>query len=155
MSAYAVVGPTKRKPRFLSSFAIAVDSGVTAGTSAGVRGRGRGSGAKDQRSSASGTSTAARALAIVASIFARLRTIPASAISRATSSSPNAATRSISNPAKAARNASRLRVDQVGDAVGDRGEHERGDAALGERVEALAHLARRAEDEDLAHELVR
>ena len=49
------------------------------------------------------------ALAIAASIFARLRTIPASAISRATSSSPNAATRAGSKPAKAARNASRLR----------------------------------------------
>ena len=36
ISAYAVVGPTNLKPRFLSSFAIAVDSGVVAGTSARV-----------------------------------------------------------------------------------------------------------------------
>ena len=52
---------------------------------------------------------AACALATVASIFARLRTIPASPISRATSSSPNSATRAISKPANAARKFSRLR----------------------------------------------
>ena len=57
----------------------------------------------------SSTSAAARAFAIAASILARLRTIPASAISRATSSSPNRATAAISKPANAARNASRLR----------------------------------------------
>ncbi len=46
---------------------------------------------------------------MAASIFSRLRTMPASAISRARSSSPNAATASGSNPANAARKASRLR----------------------------------------------
>jgi hypothetical protein len=48
-------------------------------------------------------------LAIAASIFARLRTMAASASRRFTSRDPKPATRSISNPAKARRNASRLR----------------------------------------------
>jgi hypothetical protein len=60
-------------------------------------------------SPASRSASAARALASVASIFIRLRTIPASAIRRATSSSPNAATRSIEKPANAERKCSRLR----------------------------------------------
>ena len=33
IAAYAVVGPTKRKPRFFSSFDSAFDSGVCAGRS--------------------------------------------------------------------------------------------------------------------------
>src|SRR2546430_7760102 len=72
---------------------------------------GRGGGAKDQTSAASpaGNSAAARALASAASILARLRTMPASASSRATSASPNAATFSMAKPANAARNAGRLR----------------------------------------------
>ena len=45
----------------------------------------------------------------MAVILARLRTIPESVISRATSASSNAATRSGSKSAKAARKASRLR----------------------------------------------
>jgi hypothetical protein len=48
-------------------------------------------------------------LAIVASILARLRTIPASAIRRSASRGPKRATAAISKPANAARNASRLR----------------------------------------------
>ena len=49
IKAYAVVGPTKRKPLLRNAFAIAVDSGVTAGTSAIVRGALRfAGGAKDQ-----------------------------------------------------------------------------------------------------------
>ena len=60
----------KRKPRRLSSFAIAVDSGVIAGTSPSERGAGRvaGSGANDQSSAGSpaGSSRVARALAIAA-----------------------------------------------------------------------------------------
>ena len=48
-------------------------------------------------------------MAIAASIFARLRTIDASAISRSTSCSPNAATTLGIEPANAARNPSRLR----------------------------------------------
>src|SRR3712207_5146273 len=49
MSAYAVVGPTKTKPRRFSSLAIAIDSGLVAGTSARVAGRVRGPvGANDQ-----------------------------------------------------------------------------------------------------------
>ena len=48
-------------------------------------------------------------MVIVASTLARLRTIAASASSRARSASPYAATASGSNAAKAARNPSRLR----------------------------------------------
>ena len=55
------------------------------------------------------SSRRARPLAIVASILARLRTMPASAISRATSSSPNSATTSGSKSANAVRNAGLLR----------------------------------------------
>ena len=51
----------------------------------------------------------AAALRIVASLLARLRTIRASARSRSRSASPNCATVSGSKPAKATRNASRLR----------------------------------------------
>jgi hypothetical protein len=82
------VGPTKRNPRRFNSRAIAVDSGVVEGTSEAAAGRGRGAGANDHSSSErSSTSAAARALAIVDSILARLRTMPWSAISRATSAS--------------------------------------------------------------------
>ena len=49
------------------------------------------------------------AIANAAATLSRLRTIPVSAISRATSASSNRATRSISNPANAARKCSRLR----------------------------------------------
>src|SRR5690606_6637320 len=72
--AYAVVGPTNRKPRRLSSFAIATDSGVVAGTSARLTGRGRGGGAYDHSSAArpSGSAAAARAFCTAASILARL-----------------------------------------------------------------------------------
>ena len=52
--------------------------------------------------------TVAAALVIAASTLSRLRTMPASAISRARSPSPKAATVSASNPAKAARKFSRL-----------------------------------------------
>ena len=51
------------------------------------------------------------ALVIAARIFSRLRTIPASAISRATSRSSNCATTSASKPAKASRNAGALAQD--------------------------------------------
>jgi hypothetical protein len=47
-------------------------------------------------------------LAIVAATFRRLRTMPASASSRASSSGPNAATTAGSKFANAARNAGRL-----------------------------------------------
>ena len=80
------------------------------------RGAGAGDvgGAKDHSSAssvspASCSATVARALAIVASIFARLRTMPASAISRSTSASPKRATCSGSKPQNAARKFSRLR----------------------------------------------
>jgi hypothetical protein len=48
-------------------------------------------------------------LVIVAATFARLRTIPASAMRRSTSRSSNAATTSGSKPANALRKAGRLR----------------------------------------------
>ena len=71
INAYAVVGPTNRKPRRFSSLAIAVDSGVTAGTWDRSAGRGRGGGANDHSNSPRSTSRSAtaRALAMVASIF--------------------------------------------------------------------------------------
>ncbi len=47
ISAYIVVGPTKRKPRARSALLIAVDSGVTARTSAKAAGAGLAGGAKD------------------------------------------------------------------------------------------------------------
>src|SRR3954454_10550158 len=111
MSAYAVVGPTNTKPRRFSSLAIAIDSELVAGTSARVAGRGRGpEGANDHSSvdRPSGSRCAARALAIDAVIFARFRTMPASVIRRAWSSSEKAATASIAKPANADRNAGRL-----------------------------------------------
>ena len=57
---------------------------------------------------ASRSATVARALTTAAEILARLRTIRASCISRASSSGPNAAIRSASKPWKTSRNASRL-----------------------------------------------
>ena len=82
----------------LSSLAIATDSGLVAGTSASVGGRGCSAGANDhsRASRSSMFSRIARALAIVASIFARLRTMPASASSRARSASSKPATASMS-----------------------------------------------------------
>ncbi len=65
---------------------------------------------KSEKSSpASRMSRKIRAPEIAASILAAERTIPASASRRALSASPNRATASGSNPAKAVRKASRLR----------------------------------------------
>ena len=99
------------KPCRLSSALSALDAGVDAGTSASVRGARPGSPAYFHTSAVrpSGRSSAARALVITALIFARFLTMPGSAISRATSCSPKAATAEASNPAKAARKFSRLR----------------------------------------------
>ena len=111
MRAYAVVGPTNANERRLSSLASAADAGVVDGTSAIVLGAGAGSGAKDHArvASPSGSAMAALAFPMAASILARFRTIPASASSRARSSSPYRATTARSNPAKAARKDCRLR----------------------------------------------
>lgn len=83
------------------------------GTSACVCGCGVRAGWNDQTNSARPPSarncTVAAALPIVASILRRLRTMPASPISRSTSALPYAATRSGSKPANASRNAGRLR----------------------------------------------
>ena len=86
IAAYAVVGPTKRKPRRLSSLESAVDSGVIAGRSPSSRGARAAPGGRvrpDQLAPA-GTSRAAAALAlaIAASILPRWRTMPASASRR-------------------------------------------------------------------------
>ena len=80
--AYIVVGPTKRKPSLRRALLIATDSGVTAGTSANDPGRERSrGGANDHKRASRSPSTISwtrRALEIVASIFARLRMMPAS-----------------------------------------------------------------------------
>jgi hypothetical protein len=106
-----VTGPVKVKPFRRSSALSAFDAGVDDGTSASVRGAWSSSPAYFHTSSVrpSGSLSAARALVITALIFARFRTMPASDISRATSSAPKAATAEASNPAKAARKFSRLR----------------------------------------------
>ena len=93
----------------------AVESGVVAGRSAVERGaRRRPRGAAPHTNAVSDSplarsSAEARALAIVASIFCRLRTMPASPSRRRTSRAPNRATSSIRNPANACRNAGRFR----------------------------------------------
>ena len=107
-----MVGPTKAKPRFLSSLESAFDSGEVVCISSVEAGAGGESGANDSTSasspSCSRSATVARALTMVAEILARLRTIRASCISRASSSSPNAAMASGSKPWNTSRNASRL-----------------------------------------------
>ena len=91
MAAYAVVGPTKRKPYPRSAFASASDSGVRAWRSPSRRGAfRRARGANVQTSAASEpsacwTASVAPALAIAASILPRCRTIDASSRRRATS----------------------------------------------------------------------
>ena len=101
----------KVKPWPFSSAASALDAGVTAGTSASVRGAAAAWPAYFQTSAVRPPArpTAARALVITALIFVRLRTMPRSAIRRATSWSPKRATVTASNPANAARKFSRLR----------------------------------------------
>ena len=114
ISANIVVGPTHRNPRAFSSFDSATDSSLELGTSDGVTGAGVSAGWKLHTNSARSvpsdlSATVARALSIVARIFARLRMMPASSSRRATSSSPNAATASGSNSANAARKVGLLR----------------------------------------------
>lgn len=88
ISANNVVGPTKTNPCLRSAFASATDSGERPGISVSVRGSGVWSGRKDQtngpRPPLSRSRIVARALVIVALIFARFRTIPASPISCST-----------------------------------------------------------------------
>src|SRR5687767_7596612 len=111
-----MVEPTKRKPRRRRSADSESDSGVVAGTSpddAELGRRAGGSGTIEPRYASNDPNSAAvarnpAALPIVASILARFRTIPASAISRARSVSSNAATTRGSNPRNAERNAARL-----------------------------------------------
>ena len=94
-----------------SSFASATDSGevdrtVRSASAGDARPRDTGASARRTRRPAR---RPRRALSIAASILARFRTIPASAISRSTSASSKAATRSGSKPANASRKFSRLR----------------------------------------------
>src|SRR5690554_5811770 len=92
MRAYMVVGPTKVKPFFLSAFERAIDSGEVVGTSAKVTGLGVSAGWNDQtnwaRPPSSRNATVAAAFWMVAAILRRLRTMPASAMSRSKSGSP-------------------------------------------------------------------
>jgi hypothetical protein len=85
----AVVGPTNRSPRrFFSSLAIAFESADVDPHRQRPAGRTCSAGAKDHSSASNPRARrdrTARALEIVASILARLRTIPASASRRATS----------------------------------------------------------------------
>src|SRR4051812_34763020 len=76
IAAYAVVGPTKRNPRLRRSFDDAVDSGVLAGSSENFLGGRLLTGSYCQINAASDppdrcNSSAARALAMVASILPR------------------------------------------------------------------------------------
>ncbi len=110
-----MVGPQKPKPSAFSAFDIATAAGVCVGASArerrcGCAGR---PSTKSHRKAekerpASRMSSQARAPRIVATILARLRTIPASAISTSTFAASKRAMRSGSNPSKAARKPSRF-----------------------------------------------
>src|SRR5699024_7692670 len=112
MSAYIVVGPTKRNPLLFSAFDRAADSGPVVGISATVRGRGVSAGLNDQmnasRPPSSRSSSKRAAFLMQASILPRWRMIPASASRRSISASPQPATVSGSKPAKASRNRSRF-----------------------------------------------
>ena len=115
IAAYIVVGPTNLKPRLINSFESACDSGVEAGKSPNVFGALPGlMGANDQINLESEptsccTLSVALALPIVASIFARLRTMPSLFIRRSMFLSLNLATLIGSKSLNAVRNASRLR----------------------------------------------
>jgi hypothetical protein len=105
------VGPTKRQPRFLRSFDMAIEAGEVDMVCGSPRSSAEGSQPQtyDASDPCSSTSSSARpALLIAASILPRCRTMPASASSRSTSRSSNAATFAMSKSAKAARNAGRL-----------------------------------------------
>ena len=111
--AYIVVGPTNTKPCFFRRLRQGHRLRRGGHHLLGRRGRRRrprgGTPRRTPRSPPSSRSaTVARALVIAASTLRRLRTMPASAISRARSASSYAATISASKPAKAARNAGRL-----------------------------------------------
>src|ERR1035438_3486008 len=118
--AYAVTGPVKVNPRRRSSRDRFLEADVQEGMSAVLAGpvlagaswpAPAEASAYCQTSAASppGSACAAPALRIAASIFARLRTMPASPSSLATSAGPNADTAAMSNPQNAARKFSRLR----------------------------------------------
>ena len=113
-----MVGPQNLKPAFFSVFAIRSLSTLVGRMSEGLRSalifvacptcchsRSRNA----PRPPASITDSHARALAIAPSILARLRMMPSSFRSRATSRAPKRATFAGSNPRNASRNARRLR----------------------------------------------
>ncbi len=114
MAAYMVVGPTKRNPSFNNSLDSAADSVVIAGMSRVDLGAARffvGRWAQivsDRDLPWSQSVSVARALEIVAWIFALFRTMLALRIRRWTSRAVNLATTCGSNPAKASRKASRF-----------------------------------------------
>src|SRR5215211_4563486 len=118
MKAYTVVGPTNVQPRRLRSRESAIDAGVVLiaiSAALVIRvGREAGSGCQRQKYDASEphsltSSRAWRALLMVDSILPRCRTMAAFASSVSTRLGVKRATRLKSNPAKALRNASRLR----------------------------------------------
>src|SRR5688500_12977975 len=114
ISAYAVVGPTNVKSLRLSSLASAFDSALEDGTSPSRRGAGLRGDRWDQirrpkEPPPRWSSSAARAFWIVAVIFARLRTTPASDSRRLTSRAATGATAALSKPAKADLKPRRLR----------------------------------------------
>ena len=113
-----MVGPQNLKPAFFSVFAIRSLSALVGRMSEGRRSaltfvacptccqsRSRNA----PRPPASITDSHARALAMAPSIFARLRMMPSSLRSRATSRAPKRATFAGSNPRNACWNAGRLR----------------------------------------------
>jgi len=91
----AIVGPTNVKPRERRAFESALGSSKVPSQ-------------RPTLPTSSRSSKYARAFEIVDRIFARLRTMPASASRRRSSRALKRATRSGSNPAKAARYAARL-----------------------------------------------
>lgn len=115
IAAYMVVGPTNLNPRLSSSLESTCDPGVEASMSLNLRGILPGLlGANDQINcdsdpSWSCTLRVALALPIVASILARLRTMPALSINLMMFFSLNRATLTGSNSLNARRNDSRLR----------------------------------------------
>ena len=110
-------GRRRRSRAFLSALESASDSGDVVGTRRCRRRRRARLGAEGPARTpparpASRRATVARALVIAASILRRLRTMPASSISRSTSASSKAAIASASKPAKTSRNAVALVEDR-------------------------------------------
>src|SRR5437764_200183 len=119
--------------------------------SACVRSRWKSSRSAGSESGAVTPSKAARPSAL-ATMFTARTSRPASPATASTLSTSPGCGCSRRNLISCARE----RGDRLGQLVGaaDRGEHERGDARLGELLKALVLLVAAAEDEDLADEVV-